>query len=87
MVVQHLPQWEQFDRLVRKIMSYYEAIGLLHWDLRTGAPRKGTEIRSETIGVLSTEAFKLQISEEMGQLLSFLRSRNRQNSSMTANAA
>ncbi|MBU5345624.1 carboxypeptidase M32 [Paenibacillus lautus] len=71
MAVQHLPQWEQFDRLVRKIMSYYEAIGLLHWDLRTGAPRKGTEIRSETIGVLSTEAFKLQISEEMGQLLSF----------------
>ena len=40
MAVQHLPQWEQFDRLVRKIMSYYEAIGLLHWDLRTGAPRK-----------------------------------------------
>ncbi|MDH6672040.1 carboxypeptidase Taq [Paenibacillus sp. LBL] len=71
MAVQHSQQWEQFDRLVRKIMSYYEAIGLLHWDLRTGAPRKGTEIRSETIGVLSTEAFKLQISEEMGQLLSF----------------
>ncbi|GAB6930126.1 carboxypeptidase [Paenibacillus sp. JCM 10914] len=66
---QHSQQWEQFNQLVRKIMSYYEAVGLLHWDLRTGAPRKGTDVRSETIGILSTEAFKLGISEEMGQLL------------------
>ncbi|OOC60978.1 carboxypeptidase M32 [Paenibacillus ihbetae] len=64
-------QWEQFQQLVRKIMSYYEALGLLQWDLRTGAPRKGTDVRSETIGVLSTEAFKLQVSEEMGQFLEF----------------
>lgn len=61
--------WEQFQQLVRKIISYNEALGLLYWDLRTGAPRKGTDIRSETIGILSTEGFKLQVSEEMGQLL------------------
>ena len=64
-------QWNQFQQLVRKISSYIEAVGLLHWDLRTGAPRKGVEARSETIGMLSTEAFRLQTSEEMGQLLQY----------------
>lgn len=64
-------RWEQFQQLIRKITSYYEAVGLLHWDLRTGAPRKGVEARSETIGMLSTEAFKLQTSTEMGDLLDF----------------
>lgn len=71
MEVQVSQQWERFQQLVRKIMSYYEALGVLHWDLRTGAPRKGTDIRSETIGILSTEAFKLQVSEEMGQHLGY----------------
>ncbi|MGM1044933.1 MAG: carboxypeptidase M32 [Bacillota bacterium] len=64
-------RWEQFQQLIRKITSYYEAVGLLHWDLRTGAPRKGVEARSETIGMLSTEAFKLQTSTEMSELLDF----------------
>lgn len=64
--------WEQFQQLVRKIISYNEALGLLYWDLRTGAPRKGTDIRSETLGILSTEGFKLEVSEEMGQLLAVL---------------
>lgn len=31
---------ESFRNLARKIKSYHEAIGLLHWDLRTGAPKK-----------------------------------------------
>lgn len=30
---------ESFRNLARKIKSYHEAIGLLHWDLRTGAPK------------------------------------------------
>ncbi|AJS58288.1 carboxypeptidase M32 [Paenibacillus sp. IHBB 10380] len=62
---------EQFKELVRKIRSYYEAVALLHWDLRTGAPRKGAEVRSETIGMLDTEMFKLQISDEMGEFLKY----------------
>lgn len=63
---------EQFRELVRKIKGYSEAVGLMGWDLRTGAPRKGAEIRSETLGMLSTEMFKLQISDEMGEYLAFL---------------
>jgi len=61
----------QFRELVRKIRGYYEAVGLMHWDLRTGAPRKGAEYRSETIGILSTEGFKLIISDEMRDYLEY----------------
>ncbi|WP_018884202.1 carboxypeptidase M32 [Paenibacillus massiliensis] len=62
---------EELKELVRKIKSYVEAIGLMHWDLRTGAPRKGVDIRSQTIGMLTTECFKLQVSPQMGELLKY----------------
>ncbi|MFC3746252.1 carboxypeptidase M32 [Paenibacillus sp. GCM10012306] len=69
---QHVQQeWEKFSGLLAKMSSYREAIGLLHWDLRTGAPRKGAEVRSKTIGTLSGEYFKLEISPEMGQFTEF----------------
>ncbi|WP_055107933.1 carboxypeptidase M32 [Paenibacillus ihumii] len=66
--------WEQFQGLLRKIKSYHEAVALMHWDLRTGAPKKGAQGRSEAIGVLMTEAFRLQTSEEMGEMLAYFNS-------------
>ncbi|UHA73055.1 carboxypeptidase M32 [Paenibacillus sp. 481] len=63
---------QQFRDIVSKIESYDEAIGLMNWDLRTGAPRKGAEIRSNTIGALSGERFKLSVSDEMGDCLNKL---------------
>lgn len=63
---------QRFRELVRKIKSYGDAEAVLYWDLRTGAPRKGVEARSETIGLLSEERFKLTISAEMGELLAAL---------------
>src|SRR5690606_24503181 len=48
---------------------YEEILGLVYWDMRTGAPRKGIELRSEAVGALSAETFKLSTSEEMGELL------------------
>lgn len=65
-------QWEKFSELLSKISGYSEAIELLHWDLRTGAPRKGVEVRSGTIGMLSGELFRLGVSEEMGDFTAFL---------------
>jgi len=59
----------EFRDLVKKIKSYEEALAVMYWDLRTGAPKKGVETRSEVIGVLSTEMFKLSISSEMGSYL------------------
>lgn len=63
---------EQFRAFIRKIKRYEEAISVLYWDMRTGAPRKGLESRSEAVGELSTEMFKLSISEEMGGYLNRL---------------
>ncbi len=55
----------KFRELARKINHYDEAIELMGWDLRTGAPKKGVEGRSAVIGTLSAERFRLSISEEM----------------------
>ncbi|SET44991.1 carboxypeptidase M32 [Paenibacillus sp. NFR01] len=60
-------QWDKFKALLVKIRGYQEAIQLLHWDMRTGAPRKGIGQRSETVGMLSGEAFKLETSDQMGE--------------------
>lgn len=56
----------------KKIKSYEEAIALLYWDLRTGAPKKGVELRSETIGTLSEAVFSLSTSDDFGELLTSL---------------
>lgn len=63
---------KQFNDHFSKIKGYNEAIALLYWDLRTGAPKKGVELRSETIGTLSEEVFNLSTSDEFGELLSSL---------------
>ncbi|QOY34880.1 carboxypeptidase M32 [Anaerobacillus isosaccharinicus] len=63
---------QSFINLVKKMSSYGEAISLMFWDLRTGAPKKGVEQRSETIGTLSSEVFNMSVSEEMGEYLQAL---------------
>lgn len=60
---------KSFTSLVKKMSSYNEAISLMFWDLRTGAPKKGVEQRSETIGTLSSEVFNMSVSAEMGEYL------------------
>lgn len=63
---------QQYKEHVGKVRAYNEALSLLYWDLRTGAPKKGVDLRSETIGVLSSEEFALSTSEEFGDLLAQL---------------
>ncbi|WP_018131331.1 carboxypeptidase M32 [Effusibacillus pohliae] len=60
---------EEFRRYTRRMKDYTEAIGLLAWDLRTGAPKKGQEQRSEVIGTLSADLFKMGVSAEMKEFL------------------
>ncbi|KYG25576.1 carboxypeptidase M32 [Alkalihalobacillus trypoxylicola] len=59
----------QFLNLVKKIESYSEALALLAWDSRTGAPKKGMKQRSQVIGTISSEVFQLSTSKEMAQYL------------------
>lgn len=63
---------QSFISFVKKMSSYNEAISLMFWDLRTGAPKKGVEQRSETIGTLSSDVFNMSISAEMGEYLQVL---------------
>ncbi|PZE21865.1 carboxypeptidase M32 [Paenibacillus xerothermodurans] len=62
----------QFKTYLKKMKSYDEAIGLMYWDMRTGAPKKGIAIRSEVVGVLSGELFRMSVSDEMGEMLGYL---------------
>lgn len=72
MPVQQKEALLSFKETIRKIKSYEEALGVLYWDLRTGAPRKGMDNRSEVIGALSGDMFKLSTSPELGEWLSAL---------------
>ena len=60
-----------FKELVHRIKYYNEALSVLFWDLRTGAPKKGVPGRAKVIGMLSTEAFRLSVSEEMEGYLTY----------------
>ncbi|WP_339196993.1 carboxypeptidase M32 [Solibacillus sp. FSL R5-0449] len=63
---------QTFINYVKKMQNYSEALSVIYWDMRTGAPRKGLEQRAEVIGTLSAELFALQTSDELGKLLSEL---------------
>ncbi|TDQ42827.1 carboxypeptidase M32 [Aureibacillus halotolerans] len=63
---------ETYEALTQKIASYHEATGLVAWDMRTGAPKKGIAQRSEVLGTLSEEGFLLQTSDAMKQALTTL---------------
>lgn len=58
-----------FLELIKRIRYYNDALAVLYWDLRTGAPKKGVAQRAEVIGMLSEEAFKLSTSAEMEKYL------------------
>jgi len=63
---------ESFRERMNQIKHYEEALGVLYWDLRTGAPRKGMDARSAAIGTLSGQVFGLQTAPELGEWLSEL---------------
>ncbi|GAA3327325.1 hypothetical protein GCM10020331_066820 [Ectobacillus funiculus] len=50
-------------------MNYEEALNVMFWDLRTGAPKDGVEQRSEVISQLSTDVFNMSVSDEMAGYL------------------
>ena len=63
---------KEFLEYLKKISAYNEALSIIYWDLRTGAPKKGVEQRSEVIGMLSSEVFKMSTSEEMAYFIATL---------------
>ncbi|WP_214887571.1 carboxypeptidase M32 [Exiguobacterium sp. s142] len=59
-------QWREHFKQLR---AFDEAISLLYWDMRTQMPEQSAPLRAETIGYLSTEAFKRQTSDSFAELL------------------
>lgn len=59
-------QWREHFKQLR---AFDEAISLLYWDMRTQMPEQSAPLRAETIGYLSTEAFKRQTSNSFAELL------------------
>lgn len=55
-----------FRAYIKQLRDYQSAIALLEWDARTHLPKKGIEGRSQAIGTLSMEAFRMSVSDEMG---------------------
>ena len=74
-MAQYIKETEQeYREFIRKIAAYNEALALIFWDLRTGAPKKGVNQRSEVIGQLSSDVFKMTVSEEMARYIAVLSS-------------
>ncbi|MDQ0190010.1 carboxypeptidase M32 [Alicyclobacillus cycloheptanicus] len=64
--------FEALQAYVKKMLHYQEALELIYWDLRTGAPKKSVELRSETIGTLSDELFRMSTSDQLAEYLEIL---------------
>lgn len=60
---------QEFLAYVEKMGAYEEALSLMFWDLRTGAPKKGVDERSKVIGILSSEVFEMSTSDKMGYFI------------------
>ena len=58
-----------FQAYVQEMLHYQEALTLMEWDLRTGAPKRGAELRAEAIGTLSSQVFRMKTSDQMGDYL------------------
>ena len=63
---------KKFLELNEKMQEIGEAVSLMYWDLRTGAPINCVTHRSKVIGALSTDIFKISIGEEMKASIEFL---------------
>jgi carboxypeptidase Taq len=68
----HQELLNRYTGILGKIQHYREMAGLAHWDMATYAPKAGKSIRSEALGTLSTEAFKMSVSTEMQSILTEL---------------
>ncbi|PPK43904.1 carboxypeptidase M32 [Clostridium algidicarnis] len=48
-----------------------QAIGLVYWDMRVGIPKKAIDSRSEVIGYLSGESYKLSTSDKVKEFIDY----------------
>lgn len=79
MVKNHEQILEDFKGFIQRMKQYNDALSVIYWDLRTGAPKKGVGERAAVIGMLSTEVFKMSTSKDMEEYLDyFIKEENNQ---------
>lgn len=61
-----LLEWKEY---LKKIEYLGSTISLLHWDSMVNMPKEAMEYRSEMIGYLAGESYKLTTSEKMKELI------------------
>lgn len=59
----------EFQEYWEKLAHYKHVITQLQWDMQTQTPPKGFSDKVETVTYFSSQAFKLQTSQEYGKLL------------------
>lgn len=63
---------EEFKSYVRKMNDFRHAAGLLSWDMETKMPKKGADAHISALTTLSTESFRMSVSDEMKGYLDIL---------------
>lgn len=66
---------EEFKEYLTKIEYLNSATSVLSWDMMVNIPKKGKPYRSEVLGYLSSESYKLQTSDEMKAFIDYFISR------------
>ncbi|EUJ36322.1 carboxypeptidase M32 [Brochothrix campestris] len=61
-----------FIEQCKKIKGYEEALALVYWDMRTGIPTQGTTQRSNVVGLLSAEIFRLSTEPALIENVTYL---------------
>lgn len=62
---------QEFKEYLKNIEYLNSALGVLYWDMRVEIPKKGIPYRSEVLGYLSTEAYKLETSDKVRSFLEY----------------
>ncbi|MBN2693699.1 carboxypeptidase M32 [bacterium] len=63
---------DEFKSLSERVLSLEYAQALIHWDMNTGAPKKGMGDKAKMLGTLGGESVKLLTSPKMNELLEIL---------------
>ncbi len=62
---------EELKDYLKKVEYLGSSISLLHWDSVVNMPKEAIEYRSEMIGYLTGESYKLTTSEKMKEFIDY----------------
>lgn len=57
---------------LKEISNYHQIMSLMYWDLETGAPENSFEYSSNILGELSVQIYRMETSDELGDLVNKL---------------